>query len=829
MNEGARHYAWAQLHATWRSRLALVVLLGAVGTIAIAAAAGALRTNSAVDRFLAEQRAFDVAVLCGPAERSGGELVCEQQVAAVDGIADTAPLVTLPGLLSVAGRNLEPFDDTCWSGQGDVSLVVAPDGRFGTAINTHRFIDGRPADPSRPDEIVISRELARRAAIEVGDTVDVQLFAGADCLADPAEWMPPQELVVVGIEISPFEVRPESGEYRSFVHGTPALLAEVGGLPDLELAVAARFQPGVGLDDLAVPFEQIGVSLTPIDEVGQRIALAQSLNADNLRRSARPYVVALWLVAGLAAMAGVVLLGQSLSRQIRRGAAEHRALGQLGSTRRDLTLVGAVHVASVVVPAAALAMVGSFLASGAAPLGIARVVEPDPGWRLAPGITVFGGVVMVASFALAAVPAILVTGRPRSLATTPQPGRAGALARRVGGGPVTTNGLRMAFEPLRGPTAPPLRSGFAMVLAAVVMLVGAVVFGGSLAHLLQSKHLVGWNWDALMFVEADDTDRATGPRLRDALSETAGVAAATEGMFFPPMRLLLGADGLEPTVVAFSEGPVGPTLVSGRAPRGASEIALGRETLSRLGLGEGDRVPFVAVTGDFDEVIRGGGDETAGELTIVGTAVIPATGGENRLGTGGAVDVEFYRALLPEVQPDGVFVRLDPGADLRAIGASAADTLGVARVESVTEEVLGPQLLDLEQVKRLPLGVAALLALLAVGVVAQVIVGSTHARRGELGVLRALGFRPRQITAVVVVQALALSTAVLVIGLPLGIAVGRIAWRAFALSLGTKPEVTVMVPWLLTIAAALLLIAALLALVGSARHRAHLATALRTE
>jgi hypothetical protein len=54
-------------------------------------------------------------------------------------------------------------------------------------------------------------------------------------------------------------------------------------------------------------------------------------------------------------------------------------------------------------------------------------------------------------------------------------------------------------------------------------------------------------------------------------------------------------------------------------------------------------------------------------------------------------------------------------------------------------------------------------------------------------------------------------------------------WRAFALSLGTKPEVSVVVVWLLALAAGLLLIATLLALVGSARHRAQLATALRTE
>ena len=162
-----------------------------------------------------------------------------------------------------------PPTDACFDGPGDVKLIVSPDGRFGSAINKHRFIAGRPVDPSRADEVVISRDLAERVDVGVGDTIDFRLFAGADCNGDPAEWRPAIALTIVGIEVSPFEVRPESGEYRSFVHATPALLASLGDLPDTELMVAARLRTGVDFEDLREPFERLEISMEALDEEGQ--------------------------------------------------------------------------------------------------------------------------------------------------------------------------------------------------------------------------------------------------------------------------------------------------------------------------------------------------------------------------------------------------------------------------------------------------------------------------------------------------------------------------------------------------------------------------------
>jgi ABC-type antimicrobial peptide transport system permease subunit len=63
-------------------------------------------------------------------------------------------------------------------------------------------------------------------------------------------------------------------------------------------------------------------------------------------------------------------------------------------------------------------------------------------------------------------------------------------------------------------------------------------------------------------------------------------------------------------------------------------------------------------------------------------------------------------------------------------------------------------------------------------------------------VLRSLGFTAGQVRGSVRVQSLATIAVALVIGVPLGVAVGRIAWRAFADQLGVLTTPSTPVWWL---------------------------------
>jgi len=145
-----------------------------------------------------------------------------------------------------------------------------------------------------------------------------------------------------------------------------------------------------------------------------------------------------------------------------------------------------------------------------------------------------------------------------------------------------------------------------------------------------------------------------------------------------------------------------------------------------------------------------------------------------------------------------------PGADRRAIEHWIATNpkLGPPTVASLPVEVE-----RLHQIDWLPVALGALLAALALIAVGHALVTSVRRRRHELAILKALGFKRRQVRAAVAWQATTLTVVGLAIGIPIGLVAGRIAWRLVAHSLGVST--TGVIPGLalaLTVLAALALI-----------------------
>jgi hypothetical protein len=91
------------------------------------------------------------------------------------------------------------------------------------------------------------------------------------------------------------------------------------------------------------------------------------------------------------------------------------------------------------------------------------------------------------------------------------------------------------------------------------------------------------------------------------------------------------------------------------------------------------------------------------------------------------------------------------------------------------------------------------------------LVVSVSRRRREMGLLKALGFVNSQIVAAVAWQATALVAVGIVVGVPLGIVLGREVWCAFANNLGVVPVSVVPSGLLVAIVAGILAAANLLA------------------
>ncbi|HET7719741.1 MAG TPA: FtsX-like permease family protein, partial [Acidimicrobiales bacterium] len=75
----------------------------------------------------------------------------------------------------------------------------------------------------------------------------------------------------------------------------------------------------------------------------------------------------------------------------------------------------------------------------------------------------------------------------------------------------------------------------------------------------------------------------------------------------------------------------------------------------------------------------------------------------------------------------------------------------------------------------------------------QALVVSTRRRRTDLAVLRALGFSCAQVRGSISTAALTLAVGGVVIGIPLGVVVGRLAWRSLVAGVGAVADPST--PW----------------------------------
>lgn len=107
---------------------------------------------------------------------------------------------------------------------------------------------------------------------------------------------------------------------------------------------------------------------------------------------------------------------------------------------------------------------------------------------------------------------------------------------------------------------------------------------------------------------------------------------------------------------------------------------------------------------------------------------------------------------------------------------------------------------------------------------------SVRRRRRDLAMLRALGFSSRQLRAVVAWQASVNGLVGVIVGLPIGIVLGRWLWTLFARYIDAVPEPTVPALAVVIVAAATMVLAnAVAALPGDNAARTSTAQVLRGE
>jgi hypothetical protein len=521
--------------------------------------------------------------------------------------------------------------------------------------------------------------------------------------------------------------------------------------------------------------------------------------------------LALLLFSFIVALTLLVVVGQSLARQVHAAAAEFPALRALGITPWQLAAIALAPAALVAAAGTALAVPAAYGLSALTPIGLARRAEVSPGFAFDASALLTG----------AAVLALLLAGRaalaaPRAVRTatrgTAAVGAGAMMAGRLTGRrlpPTMVLGMRLAFAPGRGRTAVPVRSAIVGMAAAVAAVLTALVFGSSLSHVIGDPVVTGWNWDITVGnPHSVDVSAQAVPRLR-ADGFVSGFTVTAMG------DVLLDGDH-DVSVVAMQTvtGHVVPPVLAGRIPRTQDEIALGGRELRALGKGVGDSVLARGVRGPVT-------------LHITGEVVLsPEIANEQiQLGSGAVMTLAGAAAVNPAPLPRNVFL-----VKLREPASQAAlRTLKQQFPGTVLSAVPPPEVRDLSGVSNLPLILALVLMLLACGIIAHTLLTSVRRRRRELAILKTLGFVARQVRATVAWQATAIATASLIAAMPLGLAAGRWAWTLLAGQVAIVPAPVIAPLSLLAFPAVVLLANAIAAIPARAAARTQPAAILRTE
>jgi hypothetical protein len=236
----------------------------------------------------------------------------------------------------------------------------------------------------------------------------------------------------------------------------------------------------------------------------------------------------------------------------------------------------------------------------------------------------------------------------------------------------------------------------------------------------------------------------------------------------------------------------------------------------------------------------------------VGTATFPAIGLtlHPSLGIGAVASNQILGRGLSEGPVCGnqtqlVLVRLRPGVPLAAglvVGRRITAATNAVFAHVPTSATCSNDSMDLLTVQRpaeivnyRTMGSTAselggVLALAALAALAATLVASVQRRRRDLAILKSLGLSRRQLAATVAWQASVTMGVGVVVGVPLGVLLGRWLWTLFARAIYVVPEPTV--PWtsIVIIAVAGMLFANVAAMIpGRIAARTPTAIVLRSE
>ncbi len=715
-----RLWVQADLRRRWLSWAVLGVLAGLVVGLAAAGAVGARQSSGVVDAYDARLSGFDAGVLPND---PAFDVAKQRAVADLPEVTRAAPFAIM--FVNAAGN------DDFWPG-------LVPTTKQSARLMRDVLVDGRYAADKAPHEAVVDENARDQLGFGIGSR-----FALTGTSDDGKRIRTYLKVVGITKSVTPtgYGWMPSPAFYE---YGTNL------GIPSFTNMFVGLRQGEAGIEQLEGDVARIaGRPVNIMNTADEQRAIHNSTDLESQ---------GLWLFALAVLLGGGTLVAQALARSVTTGARDLPAWSAMGADRPTL-------VAGLALPGLVTALVAPVVAVFVAvvlsprfPIGVSRRYDLHLGVNADWTVLLLGA--LIAFLAIAGGSTLVAIWRVRSgEARAVRPSTVGRLATLSGAPPAVAIGTRLALEPGRGRRAVPVRSALIGAIVGVLGVVACFTFRAGIDDATTRPERSGIVWDSYLAPE----DGPLPAKPVAALLADSAVSSAVRARWV--RSVTFGGRSIPTWATAPAKGDMQWVVLSGRAPRGPDEVALGPATMSELGLKVGDHTVGVHRT----------------RLTVVGEVLLPESPH-----TGYTDGAWIPRSALATLQPnrdrrvdgyDMLLVRWRPGADVK--GASAA----LAKQGAPPSPAELPlQVQALRQTYSLPLVLGVFLALLAVATLAHALVTTVRRRRHELAVLRALGFTRRQSRLAIAWQATLLIVIGLVVGVPLGVVFGRLVWRSLAVS-----------------------------------------------
>jgi ABC-type antimicrobial peptide transport system permease subunit len=841
VNSNATRVGWYWFRANfgrrWANYLTIILLVGAIGGLALGSVTAARRTQSSYNTFLASTNPSDLTVtLYAP------NLVSK--------------LVRLPLVrhVGVSSYSVNAFPVTKHG-----VPIIAPAFANGNVTNSGSLVDeyfsedrvalvaGRMANPKKAREFMADALAARAMGWHVGEFIRMYFYTDAQT-SEPGfgyKYIKPtanQTMHLVGT------VTPNNDVLLDQVDRLPALLIYTPALTRQIVNGAAHYdqyalQLDHGVRDISAVEREIIAALPPGTTYSFHV---NSAVAAEVNRSLEPETISLVVFGLIAGLAALIIAGGLIARGLQREGDDFSVLRALGGSPSMSAIAGALGPIAAIFVGAGLAAVIAIGLTPLSPFGPVRAVYPDGGFAFDWSVLGYGLLALL--LLLGAITLGLTLRRSRRAANrtrrkfAPLGSRAGRLASDIGLPVTTVVGIRFALEAPVDRDAAPVRSALVGAMLAVTIVVTTLTFGSSLATLVSHPSLYGWNWNYALASNGNGV-----PPQAARLLNTDPYVAAYSGDNFANAQI----DGVTvPIILTTARARVTAPILSGHEVTGPDQIVLGAETMQQLHKRLGQSVSVTYGTKkDYPVYVP------PTRMTIVGTATLPAIGGtltqHTSMGVGAmipfSIEPPAFKKYLHQKNEtlDGytaIFVRFKSGVpmslaaaslrkiaqigqrDLNAVPQGGGTNVFVSSVQYPAE------IENYRAIGIIPDLLALSLALGAVVALGLTLIASVHRRRRDLALLRTLGFTGRQLLSAVAWQASVAGAVGAVFGIPLGIVVGRWLWTLFANNIYAVPRPSVpLVPLIVVALSAMVLSNAVAALPGRSAARTSTAQVLRGE